>query len=42
MPLLSGVNYFSRSATIILPVDDNYKLCKVAFFSYTDCGRGRG
>ena len=41
-PSMSGVNYFSRSATIILPYDDNYQLGLTALVAYTGADRGRG
>jgi hypothetical protein len=39
---MSGVNYFSRSATIILPYDDNYELGVMALATYTGADRSRG
>jgi hypothetical protein len=39
---VSGVNYFSRSTTIISPDDDNYKLADGSPVFYTDADRSRG
>jgi len=39
---MSGVNYFSRSTTIISPDDDNYKLADGSPVFYTDADRSRG
>jgi hypothetical protein len=42
LPSVSGVNYFSRSTTIISPDDDNYKLADGSPVFYTDADRSRG